>query len=97
MTAKDRMAVLSAMMEQGIIPVFYHPEAEVCVKVIQACADWQVRGYKQTAVTISFRVTAMQSYLAHRGFRTAASGRIPFSPPRSTRIRVVPVSRDPLP
>ena len=39
MATKDRMAVLSAMMEQGVIPVFYHPEAEVCVNVIQACAD----------------------------------------------------------
>jgi len=37
--AKDRMAVLSAMMDQGIIPVFYHPDAEVCKKVIQACAN----------------------------------------------------------
>ncbi len=37
--AKDRMAVLAAMMEQGVIPVFYHPDVEVCTKVIQACAD----------------------------------------------------------
>jgi 2-dehydro-3-deoxyphosphogluconate aldolase/(4S)-4-hydroxy-2-oxoglutarate aldolase len=37
--AKDRLSVLSAMMEQGVIPVFYHPDAEVCAKVIQACAN----------------------------------------------------------
>jgi 2-dehydro-3-deoxyphosphogluconate aldolase/(4S)-4-hydroxy-2-oxoglutarate aldolase len=36
---KDRMAVLTAIMDQGVIPVFYHPDAEVCKKVIQACAD----------------------------------------------------------
>lgn len=36
---KDRMAVLTAMMDQGVIPVFYHPDVEVCKKVIQACAD----------------------------------------------------------
>ena len=36
---KDRMAVLTAMMDQGVIPVFYHPDAEVCKNVIQACAD----------------------------------------------------------
>ena len=36
---KDRMTVLAAMMEQGVIPVFYHPDVEVCKKVIQACAD----------------------------------------------------------
>ena len=35
----DRMTVLSAMMDQGVIPVFYHPDVEVCTKVIQACAD----------------------------------------------------------
>lgn len=35
----DRMAVLAAMMEQGVIPVFYHPDFEVCREVIQACAD----------------------------------------------------------
>jgi 2-dehydro-3-deoxyphosphogluconate aldolase/(4S)-4-hydroxy-2-oxoglutarate aldolase len=35
----DRMTVLSSMIEQGVIPVFYHPEVEVCEKVIQACAD----------------------------------------------------------
>ena len=37
--AVDRMSVLTAMMHQGVIPVFYHPDAEVCKKVIQACAD----------------------------------------------------------
>ena len=35
----DRMTVLSAMIDQGVIPVFYHPDVEVCTKVIQACAD----------------------------------------------------------
>jgi 2-dehydro-3-deoxyphosphogluconate aldolase/(4S)-4-hydroxy-2-oxoglutarate aldolase len=33
------MTVLSAMMGQGVIPVFYHPDVEVCTNVIQACAD----------------------------------------------------------
>ena len=39
MATKDRMAVLAAMMDQGVIPVFYHPDVEVCKKVIQACAN----------------------------------------------------------
>ena len=39
MAAKDRMAVLSAIMEQSIIPVFYDPDVEVCLSVIQACAN----------------------------------------------------------
>ncbi len=37
--SKDRLAVLAAMIDQGVIPVFYHPDAEVCAKVIQACAN----------------------------------------------------------
>src|SRR3954449_9666152 len=36
---KDRMGVLAAMMDQGVIPVFYHPDVEVCKKVIQACGN----------------------------------------------------------
>ena len=36
--ARDRLKVLGAIIEQGVIPVFYHPDAEVCAKVIQACA-----------------------------------------------------------
>jgi 2-dehydro-3-deoxyphosphogluconate aldolase / (4S)-4-hydroxy-2-oxoglutarate aldolase len=36
---KDRMAVLTAMMDQGVIPVFYHPDADIAAKVIQACAN----------------------------------------------------------
>ena len=29
MPAKDRIAVLLAMMDQGVIPVFYHPDVDV--------------------------------------------------------------------
>ncbi len=36
---KDRMTVLQAMEGQGVIPVFYHPDVEVCAQVIQACAN----------------------------------------------------------
>lgn len=39
MAAKDRMAVLTALMEQAIIPVFYDPDVDVCRNVIQACAN----------------------------------------------------------
>jgi 2-dehydro-3-deoxyphosphogluconate aldolase/(4S)-4-hydroxy-2-oxoglutarate aldolase len=35
----DRMEVLAAMIDQGIIPVFYHPDVEICKNVIQACAN----------------------------------------------------------
>lgn len=37
------MAVLSAMMEQGVIPVFYHRDVEVAKGVIQACANGGAR------------------------------------------------------
>lgn len=37
--ARDRLTVLSAMIDQGVIPVFYHPDPAVCVKAIQACAN----------------------------------------------------------
>lgn len=33
------MAVLSAIMDQSVIPVFYHPDVELCTNVIQACAN----------------------------------------------------------
>ena len=37
--ARDRLLTLTAMIDQGVVPVFYHPDAEVCAKVIQACAN----------------------------------------------------------
>lgn len=39
MASKDKQAVLAAIMDQSIIPVFYHPDEEVCINVIQACAN----------------------------------------------------------
>ena len=35
----DRLEVLTAMIDQGVIPVFYHPDVEICKNVIQACAN----------------------------------------------------------
>lgn len=34
----DRLSVLTALERQGMIPVFHHPDPEVCRQVIQACA-----------------------------------------------------------
>ncbi len=39
MPSQDRLSVLNAMMEQSVIPVFYHPDVELCTNVIQACAN----------------------------------------------------------
>lgn len=34
----DRPSVLTAIESQGVVPVFYHPDVEVCAQVIRACA-----------------------------------------------------------
>jgi 2-dehydro-3-deoxyphosphogluconate aldolase/(4S)-4-hydroxy-2-oxoglutarate aldolase len=34
----DRSTVLRAIEAQGVVPLFYHPDREVCVNVIHACA-----------------------------------------------------------
>lgn len=34
----DRLTVLTALEAQGVAPVFYHPDADVCLNVIRACA-----------------------------------------------------------
>ena len=34
----DRLTVLTALESQGVVPVFYHPDPEVCLNVIRACA-----------------------------------------------------------
>lgn len=34
----DRLAVLNALQTQGVAPVFYHADPEVCLNVIRACA-----------------------------------------------------------
>jgi 2-dehydro-3-deoxyphosphogluconate aldolase/(4S)-4-hydroxy-2-oxoglutarate aldolase len=33
----DRMEVLSATIAQGVIPVFNHPDTEICIAIIRAC------------------------------------------------------------
>ena len=62
MAAKDRMAVLSAMMDQSVIPVFYHPDVELCKDVIQACANGGAKCVEFTnrgdfAADVFFQVT----------------------------------------
>ena len=34
----DRLGVLTALETQGVVPVFYHADPEVCAEVIRACA-----------------------------------------------------------
>ncbi|MEN5052602.1 bifunctional 4-hydroxy-2-oxoglutarate aldolase/2-dehydro-3-deoxy-phosphogluconate aldolase [Brevundimonas naejangsanensis] len=44
----DRLAVLTAIETQGVVPVFYHPDAEVCAEVIRACARGGARAVEFT-------------------------------------------------
>lgn len=34
----DRLAVLTAIESQGVVPVFHHPDAAACLNIIRACA-----------------------------------------------------------
>lgn len=44
----DRLSVLTALESQGVAPVFYHPDPEVCLNVIRACARGGARAIEFT-------------------------------------------------
>lgn len=44
----DKMAVLSKMAVTGMVPVFYHQDAEIVKKVVKACYDGGVRAFEFT-------------------------------------------------
>lgn len=44
----DRLAVMAKIGETGMVPVFYHKDAEVAKKVIKACYDGGVRAFEFT-------------------------------------------------
>ena len=44
----DRMAVLAALVAQGVVPVFNHADVETCVAVIEACAAGGARVFEFT-------------------------------------------------
>ena len=44
----DKMAVLSKMAVTGMVPVFYHQDAEIAKKVVKACYDGGVRAFEFT-------------------------------------------------
>ncbi|MBC9795164.1 bifunctional 4-hydroxy-2-oxoglutarate aldolase/2-dehydro-3-deoxy-phosphogluconate aldolase [Sinomicrobium weinanense] len=43
-----RISVALKMQETGIVPVFYHPDAEVCKQVVKACYDGGIRVFEFT-------------------------------------------------
>ena len=49
----DKIAVLDKIGSTGMVPVFYHKDAEVAKKVVKACYDGGVRAFDlQTVVTL---------------------------------------------
>ena len=44
----DRLAVLTALEAQGVAPVFYNPDPEVCLNVIRACSRGGARAIEFT-------------------------------------------------
>ncbi|MEE1235388.1 MAG: bifunctional 4-hydroxy-2-oxoglutarate aldolase/2-dehydro-3-deoxy-phosphogluconate aldolase, partial [Bacteroidaceae bacterium] len=44
----DKLAVLQKMQETGIVPVFYHKDADVVNSVIKACYDGGIRVFEFT-------------------------------------------------
>lgn len=48
MSRFDKQAVLAKMGATGMVPVFYHKDAEVAKKVVKACYDGGVRAFEFT-------------------------------------------------
>ena len=44
----DKIAVLDKIGSTGMVPVFYHKDAEVAKKVVKACYDGGVRAFEFT-------------------------------------------------
>lgn len=48
MARHSRLVVLNAMVETGLVPVFYHRDAEVSARIVQACLDGGARCIEYT-------------------------------------------------
>lgn len=48
MAKYSRLVVLTSMIEVGITPVFYHPDPQLAVRVVEACLDGGVRCFEFT-------------------------------------------------
>ena len=51
MARYDRMTVLNAMYDIGLVPVFYHADVKTVIGVIEACAAGGARGSQPRAVS----------------------------------------------
>lgn len=69
MAQHDRMAVLNAIFEVGVVPVFYHKDAKTTIGVIEACAAGGARVVEFTnRGDLAYRVfaEAMQHVIDHK-------------------------------
>lgn len=48
MARYSKIEVFTAMKETGIVPVFYHADAEVCKNVVKACHEGGIRAFEFT-------------------------------------------------
>ena len=48
MAQYDKIRVIETMKETGIVPVFYHSDAEIAKKVLKACYDGGIRAFEFT-------------------------------------------------
>jgi 2-dehydro-3-deoxyphosphogluconate aldolase/(4S)-4-hydroxy-2-oxoglutarate aldolase len=44
----NKLQVLSVMVDTGMVPVFYHPDAEVAKQVVKACYEGGIRAFEFT-------------------------------------------------
>lgn len=52
MAAFTKLQVLQAMQQTGMVPVFYHSDAEVARQVLKACYEGGVRAFEFTSITV---------------------------------------------
>ena len=48
MAKYDKLQVLATMQQTGLVPVFYHADAEVAKRVLKACYDGGIRAFEFT-------------------------------------------------
>ena len=48
MANSDKLQVLRTLLDTGMVPVFYHPDAEVAKQVLKACYEGGVRAFEFT-------------------------------------------------
>lgn len=57
----DKIAVLNKIGSTGMVPVFYHKDAEVAKKVVKACYDGGVRAFEFSTVVTLHRKYLLKS------------------------------------